>query len=531
MRIYFVVTAASLFLTTAVVSYFFPGAVLIFAVLVPLTIVGLLDMMQKKHAIQRNFPLIGHFRYLLEAIRPEIYQYFIESDTDGVPLNREIRSIVYQRAKRELDTMPFGTRKDVYEVGYEWVNHSLAPVQVTNDDLRIMVGGPQCSQPYDSSIFNISAMSYGSLSSHAILALNGGAKIGNFSHDTGEGGLTSYHLELGGDIVWEIGTGYFGCRTPYGKFSAEKFQKKAMLPQVKMINIKLSQGAKPSHGGILPGAKVTAEIAEIRGVEMGKDVISPPAHSAFSTPIGLLQFVKQLRELSGGKPVGFKLCVGKRREFLAIGKAMVESGILPDFIAVDGGEGGTGAAPLEFSNSVGTPLTEGLIFVHNSLVGLGLRKNIRIVCSGKVVTAFDVVSKLAIGADICNSGRAMMLALGCIQALRCNSNACPTGVATQDPALVQGLVVGDKKVRVASYHKETLKAVGQMMGAMGIKSPSDLKPWHIMKRTGLTEAKNYGDLYEFLKEGDLHKTPLPANFARAYMSAAPDSFNAVELSI
>ncbi len=489
-----------------------------------MVLLGWFDISQNRHAILRNFPIIGHFRYLLEAIRPEINQYFIESSTDGTPLSRETRSIVYQRGKMELDTLPFGTRLNVYEIGYEWVNHSLAPTHVDPDSLRVTIGSPQCDQPYSSSIFNISAMSYGSLSQNAVEALNAGAKMGRFSHDTGEGGLTRYHLENGGDIVWELGTAYFGCRTSDGKFSPENFQQKAIHPSVKMIAIKLSQGAKPGHGGILPAAKLTPEIAEIRGVPLGQDVVSPPAHTAFTTPIELLEFVAKLREFSGGKPVGFKLCIGKRREFIAIGKAIVKTGIYPDFITVDGGEGGTGAAPLEFSNSVGTPLKEGLVFVHNTLVGFGVRKHITVMCSGKVVTGFDVISKLALGADICNSARAMMLALGCIQALRCNTNKCPTGVATQDPALVSGLVVSDKKTRVANYHRETVKSVADLMGAMGIKHTCDIKPWHLMKRTGLSEAKHHGELYEFLSDGDLLKSPVPASFSRAFISSTADSF-------
>jgi glutamate synthase domain-containing protein 2 len=530
-RAQFLLVATVAIILSGLLTFFMHGYVVLFALVVALTAIGLGDMMQTRHAIRRNFPVIGHFRYLFEAIRPEIQQYFVESDTDGVPLNREARSIVYQRAKRALDTLPFGTRKDVYQVGYEWVNHSLAPTHLPPDELRVVVGGAQCKQPYSSSILNISSMSYGSLSKNAILALNAGAKLGNFSHDTGEGGLTKYHLDPGGDIVWEIGTAYFGCRTPDGKFDAERFTRKAILPSVKMIAIKLSQGAKPSHGGILPAAKVTEEISEIRGVPMGHDVVSPPAHTAFSTPLGLLEFVQQLRDLSGGKPVGFKLCVGKRREFISICKAMLKTGILPDFITVDGGEGGTGAAPLEFSNSVGAPLTEGLIFVHNCLVGFDLRKDIRIMCSGKIVTAFDIVSKIAIGADICNSARAMMLSLGCIQALRCNSNKCPTGVATQDPGLVKGLDVSDKKVRVASYHKETLRAVAEIVGAMGVSSTQNLRPWHINKRTGLAEAKHYGQLYDFLRTGQLLNPPLPESFARAFVAAQADSFAAVENSL
>jgi glutamate synthase domain-containing protein 2 len=495
-----------------------------FVIVGPLVIVGWRDLLQKRQAIRRNFPILGNFRYLFEAIRPEINQYFVESNTDGVPFNRDTRSLVYQRSKKEPDTVPFGTRLDVYQVGYEWINHSLAPVHVDPSTLRIDVGGPACTQPYSASIFNVSAMSFGSLSKNAVLALNGGAKAGGFAHDTGEGGISPYHLEPGGDIIWQIGTGYFSARTLDGTFDPVRFAENAKRPAIRMISIKLSQGAKPGHGGILPAAKLTAEIAAIRGVPMGKDVLSPPAHSSFSTPRGLCEFIQQLRELSGGKPIGFKLCVGKKREFLGICKAMLETGITPDFITVDGGEGGTGAAPLEFSNSVGTPQREALIFVHNALVGFGLRKHIRVFTSGKIVTGFDLVSRIAIGADACNSARAMMMALGCIQALRCNTNECPTGVATQRPELMVGLVVPDKTRRVQNYHHDTVKTVAELIGAMGLKHTSELRPWHVMKRTGLAEVRNYDELYEFIPEGSLLGNSAPKSFARALAAARSDSF-------
>lgn len=521
----------SFLILAANLAAFFVFPVLLWSLVVfaPLMILGTIDILQKKQTIRRNFPLIGHMRYLLESIRPEINQYFVESNSDGVPFSREQRSIVYQRGKKELDTLPFGTQKNVNAVGYEWLTHSLAPTHVRYEDLRVIIGGKSCSEPYSASIFNVSAMSYGALSKNAILALNGGAKIGNFYHNTGEGGLSPYHLEPGGDVVWQIGTGYFGCRAKNGSFNEELFAQRARLPNVKMIELKLSQGAKPSHGGILPAAKVTKEIAEIRGVSLGKDVISPPAHTTFSTPIGLLEFIQKLRELSGGKPVGFKLCVGKRREILAIGKAMVETGILPDFITVDGAEGGTGAAPVEFSDSVGYPLREGLVLVHNVLVGFNLRKQIRLICSGRSVTGFDLVTKFALGADICNSARAMMMALGCIQALRCNSNQCPTGVATQNPSLVQGLDVSDKKNRVANYHRETVKSVAELLGAIGLRSSQDVRPWHVQRRTGLAETKHYGEIYEFLFEGDLLKRKVPETFERALKAAISSSFQHAEL--
>lgn len=524
MRRIFLVSSVLVPLFICSLALIWPQVLWAFVVVLPLVITGYRDLMQTKQAVRRNFPLVGNFRYLFEAIRPEINQYFVESNTDGVPFNRDTRSLVYQRSKGETDTVPFGTRMNVYEIGYEWVNHSLAPLHVDPASLRVKVGGPACDKPYDLSIFNISAMSYGSLSKNAILALNQGARMGGFLHDTGEGGISPYHLQPGGDLTWEIGTGYFSARTLDGKFSPERFSENAAAPQIKMIEIKLSQGAKPGHGGILPAAKVTKEIAQIRGVRMGEDVNSPPAHTAFNTPIGLLEFVEQLRKLSKGKPVGFKLCLGKSREFLAICKAMRQTGITPDFITVDGGEGGTGAAPLEFSNSVGMPLREGLIFVHNALVGFNLRKQIRILSGGKLVTGFDIISHLSIGADACNSARAMMMALGCIQALRCNTNRCPTGVATQDPALVEGLVVSQKAQRVANYHRDTVHSVAELLGAMGLPRSSDLRPWHVMKRTGLAVAQNYSELYEFIEEGSLLGDHVPTRFKRGLLAADAKSF-------
>jgi glutamate synthase domain-containing protein 2 len=499
-----------------------------FVVVGPLLIIGYHDLLQKSHTVRRNFPLIGNFRYLFEAIRPEINQYFVESNTDGVPFSREQRSLVYQRAKGMLDTLPFGTQKDVYQLGYEWLNHSLIPSHVDSKSLRVSIGGPDCKQVYSSSIMNISAMSYGALSKNAVLALNGGAKDGNFAHNTGEGGLSPYHLQNGGDITWQIGTGYFGCRSPDGKFDPQLFKEKARLPQVKMIEIKLSQGAKPGHGGILPAAKVTQEISEIRGVPMGQDVMSPPGHTAFKTPVELLQFIGRLRDLSEGKPIGFKLCLGKRHEFLALCKAMIETGITPDFITVDGGEGGTGAAPLEFSNNVGTPLTEGLIFVHNCLVGYSLRNRIKVIASGKVTSGFDVIKRLALGADVVNSARAFMLALGCIQALRCNNNSCPTGVATQDPSLVAGLWVPSKRKRVHAFHDHTVESVAEILAAMGIESTRDLRPWHLTRRVGVAEVKSYSELYEYLKPGALLQPVLPESYSREAKMADAHSFKDLE---
>ncbi len=525
MRHYFLVFVAVVVLIAIVGATAVPALLWSLLVLVPLVIVGLRDYFQTKHAILRNFPIVGHFRYFFEMIRPEIYQYFIESDVEGVPFDRDQRSLVYQRAKDVRDTVPFGTKENLYQVGYEWVNHSLAPLHLEPADLRVTVGGPDCKQPYSASIFNVSAMSYGSLSKQAVLALNTGAQMGAFALNTGEGGISKFHLDGGGDVIWQIGTGYFGCRTLDGAFDPELYQKNASHAQVKMIELKLSQGAKPGHGGILPAAKVTPEIAKIRNVPLGKDVISPPGHEAFSTPIGLLEFVAQLRDLSGGKPVGFKLCIGKRREFLAICKAMVETGILPDFISVDGGEGGTGAAPLEFSNHVGTPLIEGLIFVDNALRGYGIRKDIKLIASGKVSSGFDMLKRLALGADICYSARAMMMALGCIQALKCNSNHCPVGITTHDPKLTAGLHVPNKAGRVANYHKETVLSLSEMLGAMGIAAPDALRPWHVMRRTSPTEVHHYGEIYEYLADGALlDEDNLPPTYARAAKAASAQTF-------
>ncbi|MEP7117760.1 MAG: FMN-binding glutamate synthase family protein [Acidobacteriota bacterium] len=520
----FVWSSAAALAVIAGLAWMWPPALWALVVVVPLIARGVADLMQTKQAIRRNFPLIGHGRYLLEMLRPEINQYFVESNGDGRPFSRTDRSVVYQRAKGQLDTLPFGTQRDVYAVGYEWINHSLAPVHPDPAVARVTVGGPACLQPYSASILNVSAMSYGSLSKNAVLALNTGARLGGFAHNTGEGGLSPYHLDPGGDLVWQIGTGYFSCRTAAGRFSLDEFTKRATLPNVKMIEVKLSQGAKPGHGGILPAAKLTPEIVAIRGVVPGQDVISPAAHTAFSTPIGLLQFVAQLRDASGGKPVGFKLCVGKRHEFLGVVKAMLETGVMPDFITVDGGEGGTGAAPLEFSDSVGTPLNEGLSFVHQALVGAGVRQHIRVVASGKVNTGFQIATKVALGADMCNAARAMMFALGCIQALRCNTNHCPAGVATQDPGLVRGLVVEDKSERVARYHKETVKSFLDVLGATGLASPAGLKPWYVMKRIAPDDVRSYHEIYPVTEPGGLLTAHTTGPLADAWARARADRF-------
>lgn len=525
MRYLFLYASGVILAFIAGLSGLFPDILWSLVVVGPLIILGCVDVLQNKHALRRNFPILAHARYLMELVRPEINQYFIESNKDGVPFDRERRSIVYQRAKRALDTLPFGTQSNVYAPAYEWINHSIAPKPPLKEPPRVTVGGPQCKQPYDAALLNVSAMSFGALSKNALLALNTGARMGNFYHNTGEGGISPYHIKPGGDLVWQIGTGYFGCRNKAdGSFNPQLFAEKVALPQVRMIEIKLSQGAKPGHGGILPAAKLTDEIVQIRHVEPGKDVVSPPGHTTFHTPIGLLEFVQQLRELSGGKPVGFKLCVGKRREFLAVVKAMLETGILPDFITVDGGEGGTGAAPLEFSNFVGMPLRDGLSFVHNSLVGANLRDKVRVIAAGKVITGFDMAVMMALGADICNAARAMMFALGCIQSLRCNTNRCPTGVATQDPELTGGLHVADKSVRVFNFQHETVHSLLDVVGACGLDHPNQLRAWHIMRRISATEVKHYAQFYPQLKAGDLLKTPPPDSFAWAWADARPDSF-------
>ena len=467
-----------------------------------LVMLGIRDLLQTRHAILRNYPVIGHLRFLFEYVGPEIRQYFIESDTDAAPFSRAQRSLVYQRAKGEPDNRPFGTQLDVGQRGYEWVNHSMMPTHLASSDFRVTIG-PDTAQPYQASIFNISAMSFGSLSGNAILALNQGARLGHFAHDTGEGSISSYHRVHGGDLIWEIGSGYFGCRDGDGRFSPERFVANACEPQVKMIEIKLSQGAKPGHGGILPAAKVTPEIAAARGVAPWIDCISPSAHSAFTTPIEMMEFIARLRELSGGKPVGFKLCIGHPWEWFGLVKAMLATGITPDFIVVDGGEGGTGAAPVEFSDHVGAPLQEGLLLVHNTLVGSGLRSRIKLGCAGKVITAFDIVRMMALGADWCNAARGFMMALGCIQAQTCHTGNCPTGVATQDPVRERALVVPDKAQRVFNFHRTTLLALKEMVQAAGLLHPGDITAHHIVRRITDTEVRLLANLIMQVEPGSL----------------------------
>lgn len=499
-----------------------------FAFIGPIILIGFYDFFQTKSAIVRNFPLVGRSRFVAEWLRPKLYQYFIEPDTDGRPFSRIFRNIVYQRAKGQLDTTPFGTQLDVYEEGYEWMNHSINAIDHhdIDHDPRVIVGGPDCKQPYSASLLNVSAMSYGSLSSAAVKALNGGAAIGGFAHNTGEGGISPYHDEFGGDLIYQIGTGYFGCRADDGNFDDDLFRQRTAASNVKMIEIKLSQGAKPGHGGILPAKKVTEEISKIRNVPMGEDVLSPPYHRAFDTPEGLLFFIKKCRDLSGGKPIGFKLCVGAKHEFIAICKAMVQTGIKPDFIAVDGGEGGTGAAPLEFSNSVGTPLKEGLAFVYDALIGFDLKQDIKLISSGKVVSGFHIFRAMALGADICYSARAMMMAVGCIQALECNHNTCPTGVATQNPELVAGLNVEDKKNRVARYQKETIKSFVELMAAAGIKDPNEINRYHLHRRVAMNFSQCYLEIFPYMTEGGLlQMETTPDDWKMQVAMADPKSFS------
>lgn len=501
----------------------------IFGVLVAL---GFSDVNQSSRAILRNYPVIGHLRYLLEFIRPEMRQYFIEGDSEAAPFSRQQRSLVYQRAKGEPDKRPFGTQKDVGATGYEWISHSMLPTHIASQDFRITIGagGSSCTQPYSASIFNVSAMSFGALSANAILSLNGGAKKGGFAHDTGEGSISRYHREPGGDLIWEIGSGYFGCRNEQGQFDADKFVTNARDPQVKMIELKLSQGAKPGHGGVLPGPKVTVEIAAARGVKVGQDCISPASHSAFNTPVEMMQFIERLRQLSGGKPVGFKFCLGHVWEWFAMAKAMRETNIWPDFIVVDGAEGGTGAAPLEFTDHVGAPLQEGLLMVHNTLVGLNVRERVKLGCAGKVISAFDIARMMALGADWCNSARGFMFALGCIQAQSCHTGHCPTGVTSQDPSRMRALVVPDKAERVYRYHHNTMFALKELVQAAGLMHPQQITADHILRRVSGCDTRRLSNLLRYAKPGELLLAEqgqgpwLSTAFEQYWLRARADSF-------
>jgi glutamate synthase domain-containing protein 2 len=481
------------------------GAFFITGVLVA---VGCYDVRQKKRSILRNYPVIGHIRFALESIRPEIRQYFFEADNDAQPFSRAQRSLVYQRAKAVVDKRPFGTQLDVHAEGYEWINHSVAPTKLASHDFRITIGA-DCAQPYRASVFNISAMSFGALSANSILSLNAGAKRGGFAHDTGEGSISEHHRKHGGDLIWEIASGYFGCRNDDGSFNADKFAANARHPQVKLIEIKLSQGAKPGHGGVLPGPKVTAEIAAARGVPEGVDCVSPASHSAFTTPVEMMRFIDKLRTLSGGK-----LCIGHPWEWFAMVKAMLATGITPDFIVVDGAEGGTGAAPVEFTDHVGSPLQEGLLLVHNTLRGVGLRSRVKVGAAGKVTSAFDIARLMALGADWCNSARGFMFALGCLQAQTCHTGRCPTGVATQDPLRQQSLVVEDKATRVFNFHQQTLHALRELVQAAGIAHPNQITPHHIVRRSTDQKVRSLAQLIltqlpdRALLESDLRALPV-----------------------
>ncbi|MEO6820107.1 MAG: glutamate synthase-related protein [Ginsengibacter sp.] len=522
MRKIFVLTTIALIIIFGILGWFvWPGFWWILAVFAIFMFVGIKDMVQTKHTLWRNFPVLGRLRWLMEAMRPKLYQYFVESDTDGKPINRIDRNTIYQRSKKQLDTMPFGTQMDVYNEGYEWMTHSISPKDFHKMDHnpRVMVGNKDCRQPYSASVLNVSAMSFGSLSTRAIESLNGGAKIGGFYHNTGEGGISPYHLK-GGDLCWQIGTGYFGARDAEGNFSFEIFTKNAAKPEVKMIEIKLSQGAKPGHGGILPAAKNSPEIAAIRHVEPYTTIYSPPFHTAFTCPGDFVMFIKKLREAAEGKPIGFKLCIGHKSEFIGICRAMVEMDTYPDFITVDGGEGGTGAAPQEFSNYVGAPFMDGLAFVHNMLIGFGIRQHIKIIGSGKILSGFHLVRAMALGADICNSARAMMMAMGCIQALVCNTNTCPTGIATQDPQLVAGLVVDEKKVRVANYQEETVKSFIELLGAAGIDHYKQLTRSHIYRRVFMNEVRTFEDIYPSLAANCMVDGNIPEKYRLDYERSA-----------
>jgi glutamate synthase domain-containing protein 2 len=514
-----VLSAVTVTAALLISSWWWPAAVLCLAFFAT----AIHDVVQRRHSVLRNYPVVGRLRFALEAIRPELQQYFIERNYDGRPYDRDVRSVIYERAKGIHGEQAFGTERDVGVVGYEFLLHSTFPEVQLQDPPRVRIGGPDCTQPYDAALLNVSAMSFGALSANALLALNRGARLGGFSHDTGEGGLTEYHLEHGGDLVWEIGSGYFGTRTKDGDFDPEMFRSKAALPSVRMVELKLSQGAKPGIGGVLPASKVTKEIAAARGVPVGEKCVSPAVHKVFRTPRELVLFIARMRELADGKPTGFKLCVGHRQEFLAICKAMVAERITPDFIVVDGSEGGTGAAPLEFEDHVGTPLTDGLITVHNALVGAGLRDRIRIGASGKVATGSDVIKRLAQGADYTNVARAMMMAVGCIQAQRCHTNTCPVGVATQDPRRARALDVSDKGLRVQRYQQATVEQALQITAAMGLKTPAQVRPQHLMRRIDHTTTRNYGQLFEWLSPGQLLDEP-PQTWADDWRAADPDSF-------
>lgn len=494
-------------------------------VVLPLTVLAWIDFAQSEHTLRRNYPLVARIRWLMEDIRPFAQAYIVEDDLEGRPFSHQERALVYARAKGDLDSHPMGTELDVYSEEYEWLSHSIVPKEDAPQYWRLKMGGPDCSQPYDAALLNISAMSFGSLSGRAIEALNLGAKIGSFAHNTGEGSISKYHRQHGGDLIWEIGSGYFGCRARDGGFEREQFRDNAAGDQVKMIEVKLSQGAKPGHGGVLPADKVTEEIAEARGVEPWKTVVSPAAHSTFSTPIELLEWIAELRELAGGKPTGFKLCVGMPHEIMALGKAMLETGITPDFITVDGAEGGTGAAPLELSNSVGMPLREGTIWVRNMLVGTGLKSRVKIASAGKIHSGAQMAKSFALGADYCNAARPFMFAAGCVQSMQCHTGHCPTGIATQTPWRQRGLVVEDKAPRIARFQRQTLHSLREITVAMGLDSPWDMRPQDMRERLNGAKSLPVDRIYFFAEEGQLLEDADSTVLATAWNAASADSFH------
>ncbi|SFB78011.1 FMN-binding glutamate synthase family protein [Tropicimonas isoalkanivorans] len=502
--------------------------------LVPLAVavvaIGIYDFYQKKWTITRNYPVAGRIRWLFYQLRPYLHSYIVEGDLSGTPYSFDARNLIHARARGETDTHPFGTERHVSDPDYHWVGHSIAPEPRPDESPRVQVGNDQCARPYSASVLNISAMSFGALSANAVRALNIGAKQGGFYHDSGEGGLSKHHLAHGGDLVWELGSGYFGARDEQGNFDSEKFRDGAAHDAVKMTEIKLSQGAKPGHGGMLPAAKVTEEIAEARQVPAHQDCLSPRGHSAFSTPIELMEFAARMRDLSGGKPVGLKLCIGQPHEPFALAKAMLETGIRPDFIVVDGGEGGTGAAPVELSDWVGMPLSEGLVLMRNALVGAGLKDDVRLAASGKVYSGMGLARCLAQGADWCNAARAFMLSIGCVQAQRCHLGTCPTGVTTQNKSRQRGLIPEVQGERAARFHAKTLEALAEIVAAAGFAHPRDLQPHHLMHRVGPERALPMDRVQSFLAEGVLIDAPEDTVYAEWWRAAQADSFRpAVDL--
>lgn len=516
--------ALSAFFICNAIGIWHPAWLWLNVIFLPLVLLGIRDATQQQHSLMRNYPIAAHIRWIFEALRPYLRAYIVENDLEGRPFSMDQRQTIYERAKGDEDSHPFGTELDVYASEYQWMVHSIAPAQKPVTPPRVLIGGPQCSQPYAASIFNISAMSFGSLSAKAIEALNLGAARGGFYHDTGEGSISPYHRKHGGDLVWELGSGYFGCRDRQGHFDPARFRDAAADPQVKMVEIKLSQGAKPGHGGVLPGPKVSQEIAETRGVPAGQDCISPAGHSAFRTPKELIAFAAGLRDLSGGKPVGIKLCVGHPHEVMAIMKAMIVTGVYLDFIVVDGAEGGTGAAPIELSDHAGMPLTEGLIFMRNALVGSGLKDVIRLGASGKIYSGEGIAGACAMGADWANAARPFMFALGCVQSMRCHLDTCPTGIATQDLGRQRGLVVEDKAQRVARFHHKTVDAAMGLASVVGVDSLADLRPHHLYHRVTPTEAQTIDRIYPFIGRGDLLEAPDATPYGRWWAVADADSF-------